>query len=164
MRVPLLVRDPSPRADATRGALLDALVESIDLAPTALAALGVERPDRYAGDSLLGMLYGDPQRRPREHVHFEYDYRPTALRCDPDADPDTHLYWVLRGHDYKYIQFADPDMPPMLFDLRADPDELDDLADRPEYAPQITAACQTLLRWRMVNEDQRMARWALKDG
>ena len=164
MRVPLIVRDPSPRADATRGALLDALVESIDVAPTMLAALGVEPPDRYAGRSLLGLLHGDPRYRLREHVHFEYDYRPTAVRRDPDADPDEHLYWVLRGRDYKYIQFADPDMPPILFDLRVDPDELDDVACRPHYAPRITAACQTLLRWRMVNEDQRMARWALKDG
>ena len=165
LRVPCIVRDPSPAADATRGAVLDDLIESIDLAPTMMEALGAAPPDRFAGRSLLGLLRGagsggPAAYRPREQIHFEYDYRPMVLRRDPAADPDEHLYWVLRDKDYKYVQFADPAMPPLLFDLRADPDELDDVAGRPEHAARVTACCQALLRWRMVSEDQRMARWA----
>ena len=40
VKVPLIVCDPSPEADATRGTVCDALVEAIDLAPTFLEALG----------------------------------------------------------------------------------------------------------------------------
>jgi hypothetical protein len=53
-------------------------------------------------------------------------------------------------------------MPPILFDLRADPGEFDNVAGRPEHAPTVARYCQKLLRWRMAHEDQRMARWAQK--
>ena len=39
-KIPLIIRDPSDQADATRGSECDALVESIDLAPTFLDMIG----------------------------------------------------------------------------------------------------------------------------
>ena len=58
---------------------------------------------------------------------------PERLRRTGDADPDEHLLWVVRDRRYKYVQFADPDLAPMLFDLRADPGEFEDLAGKPEW-------------------------------
>ena len=42
---------------------------------------------------------------------------------------------VVRGERWKYVQFAtDPDvMPPLLFDLDADPDQTQDLAGDPGH-------------------------------
>lgn len=40
VKVPLIIADPRPEADATRGVVSDALVEMIDLAPTFMNALG----------------------------------------------------------------------------------------------------------------------------
>jgi arylsulfatase A-like enzyme len=40
VRVPLIIYDPRAEADATRGTVCDALVESLDLAPTFLEAMG----------------------------------------------------------------------------------------------------------------------------
>ena len=45
VKVPLIVVDPRPEADATRGAACDALVEAIDLAPTFVEAAGGAVPD-----------------------------------------------------------------------------------------------------------------------
>ena len=42
VKIPLIVCDPSPEADATRGTVCDELVEAIDLAPTFLDALGAD--------------------------------------------------------------------------------------------------------------------------
>ena len=67
---------------------------------------------------------------------------------------------MVRDRCYKYVQFADPTMAPLLFDLRADPGEFDDLAGKPECAATVARYCQKLLRWRMRHEDQRMTHWA----
>ena len=44
VKVPLIVVDPSPEADATRGTACDALVEAIDLAPTFIEYFGGTPP------------------------------------------------------------------------------------------------------------------------
>lgn len=40
VKVPLIVCDPSPEADGARGTVCDELVETIDLVPTFIDALG----------------------------------------------------------------------------------------------------------------------------
>lgn len=160
MRVPLIIRDPSPQAAATRGRQVDDLVESIDTAPTLLDYLCVSRPDRFQGRSLLARVRGDADYVPRTQIHFECDYRPMVLARRPQADPDRHLLWVVRDHEYKYIQFADEAMPPILIDLKEDPGEFENIAGTTQGAAVMARYCQELLRWRMIHEDQRMARWA----
>ncbi len=76
------------------------------------------------------------------------------------TDPDLHILWVVRDREFKYIYFADPEFPPILFDLRSDPDELNNVAGLAEYAAIELSCCHKLLRWRMYNEDQRMEHWA----
>lgn len=160
MRIPYIVRDPSATADGTRGQVIDEFVEAIDSSPTILEALGVEIPDWFQGRSVLGRVRADGEYRSRACIHYEFDYRGAALAADGETDPDRHLLWVVRDREYKYVQFADEEMPPLLFDLRADPRELHNLADEPEHAGTCLRCCQELLRWRMCNEDQRMEHWA----
>ena len=160
LRIPCIVRDPLAEAEGTRGRRLDHFVESIDSAPTILDWLGVDIPDRFQGRSLLGLLRGDPDYVPKPEVFHEFDYRQKALRRPGETDPDEHLLWVVRDRRYKYVQFADPTMAPLLFDLHADPGEVEDLAGKPECAATVARYCQKLLRWRMRHEDQRMTHWA----
>ena len=159
LHIPSIVRDPSPEADATRGCHLDHLVESVDVAPTILEWSDTPIPDRVQGRSLLPALRGEKYVIKTEVFH-EYDYRQGVLRVDRSADPDQHLAWVVRDKTYKYVQFANAEMPPLLFDLEADPSELHNLAADASYVPTVAAYCQKLLRWRMRNEDQRMEHWA----
>lgn len=51
--------------------------------------------------------------------------------------------FMLRDGRHKYIEYVG--LPPQLFDLHADPDEVHDLAPDPEYA-HILAACAAALR------------------
>ena len=59
VRVPMIVRDPSPAADAARGTVDDRLIEAIDLVPTFIEAAGGTPPAHLMdGRSLLGALRG----------------------------------------------------------------------------------------------------------
>ena len=164
MRIPYIVRDPRPRADQTRGQILDHLVEAIDSAPTMLEALDVEVPDRFQGHSVLPLLHGDAAYREKDAIFYEFDYRGTGMAAEVEAnlepDSDQHLLWVVRDKNYKYVQFADASIPPLLFDLETDPQELNDVAGHPDYREVMLESCQKLLRWRMYHEDQRMEHWA----
>lgn len=155
MRVPLIVRDPSPEANGTRGQLVDGFVESIDHAPTILDFLGVPIPDRFQGTSVLGRVRGAGEGK--AEIHYEKDIRGEV--ADLVADPDCRLLWVVRDDEYKYVQFADEAIPPLLFDLKADPGEFHNLADDVVHMPTVLRYCQKLLRWRMKHEDQRMTHW-----
>lgn len=159
MRVPCIIRDPSPEAGATRGTHLGHFVESIDIAPTLFDYAGLPVYDRFQGRSLLGLLRGDSSAKPRDEIHYEFDFRMYA-KDRPDTDPDEYLLWVLRDADFKYVQFALAGLPPLLFDLRADPGELHNLAQFPSHASVVAGYAQRMLRWRMRNEDQRMEHWA----
>lgn len=158
MRVPLIIRDPLEEAAATRGRRLDGLCESIDLAPTILDWLNIPIPERFQGRSLLAPLRNGDERG-KDAIFYEYDFRVDRPR-DVCPDPDRCLVWVVRDNDYKYVQFAEPAMEPLFFDIRNDPGEFEDLAQRAIYAPLVTRYCQALLRWRMKHEDQRMEHWA----
>lgn len=159
MHVPLIVRDPSPEADGTRGTQLEGLVESIDIAPTLLDFIGRPIPDRFQGSSLLPAVRQAVPWRGKESIHFEADFRIRST-VPPGLHPDECLFWVIRDHQYKYVQFASPAMPPLLFDLQKDPGEFDNQADNPGNSAIVADYCQQMLRWRMRFEDQRMEHWA----
>ena len=155
MRVPLIVRDPSPEADVTRGQQLNGFAESIDHAPTMLDYLNIPIPDRFQGTSVLNRVRGHSTSK--TEIHYEKDIGGEIADIVPD--PDQRLLWLVRDHTYKYIQFAAENIPPLLFDLNADPNEYQNLADDPAHTQTVLKYCQKLLRWRMKHEDQRMAHW-----
>ena len=154
IRVPLIIRDPSESANSTRGEMLGGFVESIDITPTLLELMEVAIPDRVQGESLVDRIRGVSNPGKGE-IHFEKDFRSVE-----GLDPDQSLLWVVRDDDFKYVQFADPSMPSMLFDLKADPSELHDLGGSCDHASVSLTYAQRLLRWRMRSEDQRMQHWA----
>jgi hypothetical protein len=66
---------------------------------------------------------------------------------------------VSRGTDVKYVQFAADggQLPPLLFDLVADPDQLHDLVREGGASDLGWAATQRLLQWRMRNDDHTLS-------
>jgi arylsulfatase A-like enzyme len=159
MRVPYIVRDPSPEANATRGKIFDAFVESIDTAPTILEFMGIPIPDRFMGRSVLGIVRNERNTAHRTEIHFEFDFRNRCDRAEV-ADMDQCILWVLRDEEFKYVQFAAGNMPSILYDLKHDPHEQHNVANIPEFAPKVCEYAQRMLRWRMKHEDQRMEHWA----
>ena len=149
VKVPLIIYDPSPEADATRGTVCEALVESIDLAPTFYETAGGQLADIahvMEGESLLPLLHGDPARTERDHVMCEYDYSAVPLAAKLGLSPDEARMVMIAGKRWKMIHF-ESDHRPMLFDLELDPQELTDLGADPKYQGIIEELTAALLDW-----------------
>ena len=73
--MPLVIADPDPRADATRGKAEARFVEGIDVLPTIIEALGIAgAPHRVEGRSLLPLLRDERVEQWRDAVFSELDY------------------------------------------------------------------------------------------
>jgi arylsulfatase len=122
VRVPLVVWDTSGRQSLAEA---DQLVSHLDIGPTILAAAGLAAPGYLEGRSLL-----DPALPPREAVFCEDNY-----------------LTMVRTRDWKYVHYAFDEGVGELYDLKADPHELDNLFDRPEARETLTAMRLAMLEW-----------------
>jgi arylsulfatase A-like enzyme len=147
VKVPLIVYDPSPAADATRGAVCDALVESIDLLPTFVeVAGGTPRMEMLEGHSLLPFLHDAKATGPRDFTISEYDYSVTPMAARLGVAPRDARLFMMRDARWKFIH-AEGGFAPMLFDLESDPDELIDLGRDPAHAAVRDACYDKLFAW-----------------
>ncbi|MBY4896771.1 alkaline phosphatase family protein [Cupriavidus sp. AU9028] len=155
VRVPLIVVDPSPAADATRGQVCDALVETIDLLPTFVAACeGPPQPHRLEGRALQPWLHGQSPANWREFVVSEYDYSVTPAAVALKVPPLQARMFMIADKRWKYIHA--PGFRPMLFDLEQDPHELRDLGADPAHAGQCERMARALGEWGL-RQSQRTA-------
>ncbi len=60
---------------------------------------------------------------------------------------------VIRDEKYKYVHFTA--LPPLFFDLSADPGEQHNIAADPAYQGLVLEYAQKMLSWRM-NHDERL--------
>lgn len=148
--IPLIVRDPAREADSTRGTRVDSFTEAVDIMPTILQWVGAPVPRQCDGRSLLGFLHGRPPQDWRDAAHWEYDFRDTWL---PGAETMLGLPMdrcgmaAIRTQTHLYIHFAA--LPPLLYDLRADPGCLINLAPDPAQAAVMLDCAQRLLSWQL---------------
>ncbi|MEM7209757.1 MAG: alkaline phosphatase family protein [Pseudomonadota bacterium] len=146
MRIPLIVYDPSPEADQSRGCASDELVELIDVAPTLVDFFGGKPATHILeGRSLTPLLRGDKPSEWREAVFSEYDYSfdPARLAVGVSAR-DARIFIVFDGR-WKMIHSIN--LPPLLFDLESDPNEFDNLAENPEFQNQLNRMKELLFSW-----------------
>ena len=146
VKIPMIIHDPRPEANSTRGTTCDALVEAIDLAPTFVEAAGSEVPAHILeGRSLMPWLHGQ-QPEWREVAISEYDYSGTPHCAKLGLAPrDARLFMVFDGR-YK-LMHAEGGFRPMLFDLRDDPEEFHDLAKGDAHGEVIVRLYDHLARW-----------------
>jgi len=157
--VPLIVRDPRPEADASRGRRVDAVTEHVDVTPTICEWMAAEVPVQCDGLPLQPFLHGRAAGPDdwRTEAHWEWDFR----------SPETHLaedllgvtmeeccLVVLRADRWKYVHVAAGGT--LLFDLTNDPDQLVNLAGDPIYAPVLAECAARLLSWRMRHDDRTL--------
>jgi len=155
--IPLILRDP--RAKGQGGRVVDRFTEAVDLMPTILDWLGLERPDQCDGQSLLPFVRGEEPARWRQFASFEMDFRDVVHgRHEALIGLDSHdcNFAVIREERFKYVHFAG--LPPLLFDLQADPHETRNLAEHPSYRDRRLAMAEALLAHR-----QRHAKQSLTD-
>ncbi len=162
--IPLIIRDPSPAANHSRGSVVDAFSESIDIMPTILEAIGMDIPNQCDGHSLLPFCRGVQPKNWRQEFHAEFD-----LRSPYEIDEDIPLGLgmkqcvanIICGDRYKYVHFNG--LPPLFFDRKNDPDEFHDRSGDPEYQGIILQWTQKLLNWRMDHDDPALTNLHLED-
>jgi len=125
VKVPLIIADPRPEADGTRGLVSDALVEMIDLPATFMQALGcAPKPHVIEGRDLTSILHGKDGFS-RRYVISEHDYHWSEMAgALGQPQEDAHTTMIFDGR-WKYIRCEG--FRPVLWDLQNDPDELVDL-------------------------------------
>jgi arylsulfatase A-like enzyme len=125
-RVPLIVYDPDPAADPTRGTVETRFAEGVDIVPTFLEALGLpSAAERLEGRSLLALTRAAHVSEWRDSVFSELDYGYREARRILGRKPDECRAWMVRTDRWKYVHWQG--FAPQLFDLDADPDEYCDL-------------------------------------
>lgn len=129
MRMPLIVRLPGRVA---KGGVCDHPVVLIDLPPTFFALAGIPLPWKMHGHDLQPILK-NPQADWEHPVLLEHTYKMFGPQTDKGItgkDTTGGIPWwisLTQGH-YKYITTLVPDEIEELYDLQADPDELQNLA------------------------------------
>lgn len=146
VRIPLIIYDPSPEADSTRGTVEKRFVEAIDLAPTFLEHSGGKaQPHKLEGRSLLPLLHGQPVQRWREYAISEIDYSGREARQILGLEPSECRGYMIRNEEWKYILWEG--FRPQLFDLQNDPHELKDLGHIPQHETTRRELHDQLFTW-----------------
>lgn len=145
VKVPLIIADPDPACDATRGSVEERLVEAIDLVPTFIECAGGAVPEHIIdGRSLMPLLRGENLEW-REFVVSEYDYFMQPFNANLQRKPLDCRMYMIANTAWKYIHA--PGYPPMLFDLTNDPDEFHDLGRSEAHAEARSFMQNALADW-----------------
>ncbi|MQY42496.1 sulfatase-like hydrolase/transferase [Epibacterium sp. SM1969] len=146
IKVPLIVYDPRTSADATRGTTCDALVESLDLLPTFLQfAGGAPAPHILEGRDLSPWIAGETPDW-RDFAVAEFDYSTMPLCEKLGLSPRDARLFMVTDQRWKFMH-AEGGLPPMLFDLENDPDELVDLGRSADHEAVIALMYERLRIW-----------------
>ena len=157
--IPLIIRDPDEKANATRGTVRTEFTESVDIMPTLLDWHGINPPVQCDGHSLAPAIHtGILAQNWRTEAHWEYDFRNISKGETHEQSLElTHHQCtlnVVRGQRYKYVHFTN--MPPLFFDLENDPEELINQANNPDYFSLVLEYAQKMLSWRMNHDEQTL--------
>lgn len=149
-RIPMIIRDPRREADGSRGTIVERFTETIDTMPTILEWLGLPIPRQVDGRSLLPFVEGETPADWRTEVHYEYDFRDLHY-SKPESSLGVPMdkcgLAVVQDESFKYVHFAA--LPPLFFDLKADPGQLVNRATDPAYATRMGEYAAKMLNWRL---------------
>ena len=141
LRVPLIIYDP--RRPRPEHSVVSAFVLNIDIPATVVSLAGIELPKGYQGRSLVPWLEGQQPDHWRTHFFCEH------LMEYPIRIPE----WEgVRTERWKYARyFESSPAQEFLHDLKADPEELRNLAGEESYRGELER-----LRKLCVRERQRL--------
>jgi N-sulfoglucosamine sulfohydrolase len=181
LHLPLIVQAPGAVGDAVN----DAMVSFIDIAPTILDWAGVPSPERaLPGRSLLPLL-GKSGASGWDHIFASHDFHEINQYYPMrSVRTRTHSYIINLAHPLDYPIAGDVDGSPSwkaisarpdirlgrrtqaaylkrpaeeLYDLKADPDELINLATEPRAAATLAKLREQLFEFRRETRDPWLA-------
>jgi arylsulfatase A-like enzyme len=125
IRVPLIIYDP--RKNAPRGVKSDNKVLNIDIAPTILQYAKLPMPDIMQGKSLAQQVNNNPRQTfLYEHLWtYNHIYIPST---EGVVDNQYKYMRYFKGTDSTRLIFEE------LYDLKNDPNELNNLVEKPNWA------------------------------
>ena len=171
IRIPLIISDPSPTADSTRGTASNNLVESIDLVPTFVEyAGGAICQERVEGRSLMPLLRGTTPTSPwRDYIVSEIDFGDRGPRTLLNLHPYDCRARIIRTQQWKYVLHEK--FRPQLYNLFDDPNEFKDLGDDPAYSGPRADLHEALFCWQRklkarteVQAEELLGRGPERDG
>ena len=140
IRVPLIFAGPG----IPKNRKLDAYVYLLDIYPTLCELLGVPVPGSVDGKSFARLLTGqqkEDQHRTDLYLAFEI--------------------WIrgVKNERYKLIEYVNDDGPgqhfTFLYDLREDPWEINNLAEKPEYRETLQSMRERMFAYRDAWEEEQ---------
>ncbi|SHF14140.1 Arylsulfatase A [Ruegeria intermedia] len=154
---PLVIRAPDNAGNA--GLRVDVPTESIDIAPTILDWVGQAIPNSMDGRSLLPLLQGRIPADWRGYSFSELDFsdpeHPTVWQRRLGIGHSDSCLGILRDARFTLVEFA-ADLPPLLFDHHGK-GEAENVAHKPEFAPDLARLTRQMLRHRMRNMDHTLS-------
>jgi arylsulfatase A-like enzyme len=150
LHVPLIIRDP--RNSKGHGSTIEHFTETIDVTPTLLDWIGEEPNISFNGQSLLPFLKGERPETWRDYVFSEVDFgdalTPTRFQEELGLSQFQSNFAVIRDAQFKYVHF-NGGLPPLLYDMKADPHELTNLAADPAHTSDLLHYANLMLDHRM---------------
>ncbi len=141
LKMPLIVKWPGV---AEAGSVNEDLVQNLDYAETFLEIAGAEIPADMQGRSLVPLLAGETPADWRESIYYHY-YEYPSVHMVPRHNG-------VRDDRYKLIHFYQFDEWEF-YDLKTDPDELQNLYEQADYADEIATMKVELERLRAEYQD-----------
>ncbi len=142
---PLIIRPPLSKSKKTAGRVVKEPVSGVDLPPTFFAQAGLPLPWKMHGEDLSPLLE-DPQSKrinPAMLVHTGKIYGSATAKIPLADDPKLYhgpgipWYVMIAEGRYKYIRNLIKDEMEELYDLQNDPQELVNLALKPDHAKRL---------------------------
>ena len=152
IRVPMIVSAPGRFPG---GVTVSAQVANLDLAPTILDIAGASIPEQFEGESFKGLADGslDPAQW-RDAMLYEYFWEFNF--------PHTPTTFAIRTNDYKLIQYHGIWDTDELYDMCADPNEMNNLIDDREHLETVVGLRQRLHRLLADREGRNVVPYSYK--
>ncbi len=125
LKMPFIVKWPGAIKPGSKS---DRMIQNLDYAQTFLDIAGALQPDDMQGRSLVPLFKGKKPRDWRKSIYYQYYEYPSWHMVPRQNGIRTERYKLINFYQFDEWEF---------YDLKNDPDELENLYHNPEYAKII---------------------------
>ena len=152
IRVPMILSAPGRFLEGTS---LSAQVANLDIAPTILDLAGASIPEQFDGQSFKGLAEGSMNPAHwRDAMLYEYFWEFNF--------PHTPTTFAIRTNDFKLIQYHGIWDTDELYDMRTDPQEMNNLIENRDHLKTVVTLRQRLYRLLTNSEGQNVVSYSYK--